>query len=127
MADKRAIKRGGGKFCSISCHSSHKLKRWRASGWKQKRNMSGSNNPSWKGGISKNKYHYRKIQKERYPEKVLAREKAHYAITQGKLKRMPCEVCGELKVHAHHDDYSMPLNVRWLCRKHHRELHGGKH
>lgn len=53
--------------------------------------------------------------------------KAHYsvsnAIRDGRLKRMPCEVCGEKRVHAHHDDYSMPLNVRWLCPAHHQQLH----
>nr|DAD85891.1 MAG TPA: hypothetical protein [Siphoviridae sp. ctGdK3] len=24
---------------------------------------------------------------------------------------------------AHHDDYSKPLQVRWLCRRHHKQLH----
>ena len=27
-------------------------------------------------------------------------------------------------VEAHHDDYFKPLDVRWLCFRHHRELHG---
>ena len=36
---------------------------------------------------------------------------------------MPCEVCGELKVEAHHDDYYKPFEVRWLCGHHHREHH----
>lgn len=41
----------------------------------------------------------------------------------GILIRQPCEICGELKVDAHHDDYTKPMDVRWLCRKHHNEHH----
>lgn len=44
-------------------------------------------------------------------------------IASGKLKREPCEVCGAIQVEAHHDDYSKPLEVRWLCHTHHREHH----
>jgi hypothetical protein len=52
-----------------------------------------------------------------------ARNMAARAIRSGKLKRLPCEVCGNLKSHAHHDDYSKPLDVRFLCDPHHREHH----
>jgi len=52
-----------------------------------------------------------------------ARWKARRAIASGALLRRPCEVCGAEKVDAHHDDYSKPLDVRWLCRPHHLELH----
>jgi hypothetical protein len=45
------------------------------------------------------------------------------AIKSGKLQRQPCEVCGATKVHGHHDDYTKPLDVRWLCPLHHRRLH----
>jgi hypothetical protein len=46
------------------------------------------------------------------------------AIRDGRLTKQPCEVCGNMdKVHAHHDDYSKPLAVRWLCPKHHAEWH----
>jgi len=45
------------------------------------------------------------------------------AIKCGLLVRKPCEVCSEEKVDAHHDDYTKPLDVRWLCRKHHNEHH----
>lgn len=55
--------------------------------------------------------------------KWLARWKTQRAIASGRLLRQPCEVCGIAKVDAHHDDYSEPLNVRWLCRKHHLEHH----
>lgn len=46
------------------------------------------------------------------------------AVRDGRLVRQPCEVCGATeKVQAHHDDYSKPLDVRWLCPKHHAEWH----
>lgn len=45
------------------------------------------------------------------------------AIQTGKLVRLPCEVCGIEEVDAHHDDYSKPLDVRFLCRKHHFDHH----
>ena len=45
------------------------------------------------------------------------------AIHSGRLTKKPCEVCGELKVHGHHDDYFKPLEVKWLCQKHHQEIH----
>lgn len=45
------------------------------------------------------------------------------AIKKGQLKRMPCEVCGKIKTHAHHEDYNEPLNVIWLCQPHHMKRH----
>ena len=44
------------------------------------------------------------------------------AITRGKVKRLPCFLCGE-KAHAHHPDYDRPLDVIWLCPMHHRQTH----
>jgi hypothetical protein len=38
------------------------------------------------------------------------------------ITRQPCWVCGE-KAEAHHPDYSRPLDVVWLCKKHHKEVH----
>lgn len=58
-----------------------------------------------------------------YPEKEAARRQVRSAIASGSLTRLSCEVCGAPEVEAHHDDYSRPLDVRWLCRVHHREHH----
>jgi hypothetical protein len=49
------------------------------------------------------------------------------ALISGALQKQGCEVCGSDVVDAHHDCYDEPLNVRWLCRRHHVRLHqGGK-
>lgn len=58
--------------------------------------------------------------------KIDARTNARRAIREGRLFREPCEVCGAAEVHAHHDDYSQPLNVRWLCPAHHRDHHAAE-
>lgn len=42
---------------------------------------------------------------------------------QWHLEKLPCELCGDLKAEAHHDDYSKALNIMWLCRKHHMQRH----
>jgi len=59
-----------------------------------------------------------------YPEKYAARNAVRSALRSGLLVRMPCEICGCEKSEAHHDDYSRPLDVRWLCRVHHLMHHG---
>lgn len=59
----------------------------------------------------------------RNPKKKYAREQVAYAIKTGKLTSQSCEVCGYEVTHAHHDDYSKPLDVRWLCDNHHKEWH----
>jgi len=60
---------------------------------------------------------------ERNAHKNHARQAVRFALKTGKLVRQPCEVCGLADSQAHHPDYSRKLEVRWLCRKHHWELH----
>ncbi len=46
------------------------------------------------------------------------------ALRDGKLTRNPtCESCGNNSEHAHHDDYTKPLDVRWLCAACHLQWH----
>jgi hypothetical protein len=64
---------------------------------------------------------YAKQARKRHPGKARARTKVARAVRAGKIKRLPCQTCGSLKVEAHHTDYRKPLSVVWLCRKHHME------
>lgn len=59
----------------------------------------------------------------RNPEKQHARITVNNAVRDGRLQKLPCEVCGEVSSHGHHDDYSKPLSVIWLCAFHHGERH----
>lgn len=51
------------------------------------------------------------------------RSYAHAYLRRGKITRQPCEACGLLRSQMHHDDYSKPLEVRWLCQQCHLNLH----
>ena len=76
--------------------------------------------PAGKKAVERATKNYR----EQNPEKYHATNIVNNAIRDGKLFAEPCEICGVIdKVHAHHDDYSKPLNVRWLCPLHHAQWH----
>ena len=109
------IKRGKGKFCSLSCAASQSAKN---------RDQSGNKNPKWCGGLSNSER--KKRYRERHPERHLAHYELTKAIRDGVLTPVPCEICGNPKVEGHHEDYSRPLDVIWLCKTHHLEAHGGR-
>lgn len=60
----------------------------------------------------------------RYPEKTRARGAVRRAVRNGTLIKHPCSVCGDDNSQAHHADYSKPLEVQWLCLRHHRAIEG---
>lgn len=55
--------------------------------------------------------------RNRNPEKYAAHSALEYALRAGRLtKPDACERCGEARrIHGHHEDYSKPLEVMWLC------------
>jgi len=95
------IKRGEGKYCSSLCRS------------KSQSHASSDNAKR----ARESKY------KKNNPVQNKARKMVWNAIQLGKIKRGLCEVCGGSKVEAHHCDYAKPLDVMWLCNKHHNEWH----
>jgi len=46
-----------------------------------------------------------------------------HAIQGGKLTPKPCVVCGKEKTQGHHEEYAKPLDVVWLCTRHHADRH----
>lgn len=59
----------------------------------------------------------------KYRAQRQAVQAVNVAVMRGELVRQPCIECGEVKVEAHHFDYYQPLDVVWLCRLHHVEVH----
>lgn len=66
-----------------------------------------------------------KQERDEYQEfKRSVRKVTQYYIKTGIIVKQSCEVCAVNEdVEAHHDDYNKPMEVRWLCRKHHLEHH----
>jgi hypothetical protein len=58
----------------------------------------------------------------KFPERAKANNAVTNAVRDGRLKKLPCLVCGEKAV-GHHPDYSRPLDVVWLCQAHHKQAH----
>lgn len=115
MALRQQLVIGAGKFCSVRCCGDHAA----ATG-----KFRGERNPRWLGGVSNDNMRYRNRQKERHPIEEAARRAVEREVRAGRMTRQPCEKCGATKTHGHHDDYTRPLVVRWLCRLHHDEHHG---
>lgn len=109
------VKSGKGRCCSHSCAASLSC---------INRDQSGAANNNWKGGSDNTgrKRRYR----EANPQKHTAHLVVRNALRKGDLQRGACEVCGEGKTEGHHNDYSRPLLVNWLCKKHHLSAHKGR-
>lgn len=63
--------------------------------------------------------------RKKHPERWRAQNAVSYALRKGQLVKGSCAQCGTSKdICAHHEDYSKPLDVVWLCRPCHIRHHG---
>jgi hypothetical protein len=123
LSEPRSCETCGGQFypradrpasrhCSQGCYLS-----------RPGQDAAGAKNPNWKGGVSQDHYAYTKRFRSKNPEKARAHRLVSYAKQTGKLVPQPCEECGAADAHAHHEDYSKPLEVRWVCQRCHNRHH----
>ncbi len=105
------LNRGRGKNCSPRCNLST-----------SPMHKKGASHPNFSGGDTARKRKYR----DRNPQKVHCRNMTRAAVGLGWIYKESCAVCGDPNSQCHHLDYSEPFLIRWLCRKHHLELHAGE-
>lgn len=65
------------------------------------------------------KAEYQRQHRAKNPLKSRARRILNYHVRVGNIAKKPCEVCGA-PAEAHHANYRKPLDVEWLCLRHHR-------
>ena len=71
----------------------------------------------------KNGYETERKSQKKFPDKLYAGNIVRKLVHQGKLIRGNCEVCFKPKAQGHHPNYCKPLDIRWLCPEHHRQVH----
>lgn len=85
------------------------------------------NHPELRKEIRSNwikKSDFQKKDRKKNLEKYRARDALNHAKREGRISQLPCADCKSEKSEAHHEDYSKPLEVIWLCLKCHRLRHG---
>ncbi len=64
--------------------------------------------------------------RDKFPEKYKAHTLVNNLVRDGKLiKPNECEICnyGSDRIEAHHENYEKPLDIFWLCKKCHNDIH----
>jgi len=69
------------------------------------------------------KQYFKEYDKQRDVLKKYARQNTNKLLSKGIIIKQKCLKCGDSNVEAHHPDYNKPLEVIWLCRIHHAEIH----
>jgi ribosomal protein S27AE len=117
----RTQKTGRGSYCKdcFRAYNSEKTKKDRDKYIEKSRNYRERN----KNIISEKQ----KIYQANNREKIIAHGLVRRALEKGTIiKKELCEKCGEPSVLSHHEDYSKPLDIMWLCLRCHQILHCDK-
>lgn len=70
-----------------------------------------------------NSNYQQRIKLDRFASlKKSARRKVQTEIEAGRIQRGSCSICNSPNAEAHHSDYSKPLDITWLCDKHHGQI-----
>lgn len=107
------------------CVKTYQRERRRTNPWVQEYDRDRAKEPHRKAAARAVTIRWR----EKYPERYQAQTAVGNAIRDGKLEKGEiCEIqgCARTDVHAHHEDYSKPLEVRWLCPLHHHRGHAAE-
>jgi hypothetical protein len=108
---------GCGLYCGMSCSGHDNAKK--SSHPKEE------NSPLWKGSDVKKKTEYIRRYKKNNPDKVIARSRSRSFVRRGVIEKKPCETCGCDKSEIHHNDYSEPTDIKFLCKQCHQSQHIG--
>ena len=92
---------------------------------------SGASNPRTAPELDDDRYYFADDEEPVKPpaattdEKLYARGQVSNALAKGQLIRGEvCQLCGSKdRIQAHHNDYSKPLDVVWICHSCHQRLH----
>jgi hypothetical protein len=110
------LKEGGGRFCSKRCNAKARPDTFGAKAHRWTKEEAAI--VSRLGGLASARVRHRNPvpYHHRHPDRVRAHRVVNYWLRKGRLVKTPCADCGTTnRLHAHHEDYSKPLDVIWLC------------
>lgn len=102
----------------MKCESRHAVE-WAKNNRDKKRKA----NNRYHAKISAERAMRTRLYRTRHPSAYAAHKAVQTALRNGTMVKRSCVICGSRKTHAHHEDYSKPLQVVWLCHAHHMERH----
>ena len=97
----------------------HRANREQANGYERERYAN-------EEGYAQKRRDQKEEQNKKNPHKIKARKKLRRQVKIGNIVRPTvCSDCGstDRKIQAHHNDYSKPLDVVWVCSLCHAKIH----
>ena len=108
-----------GRFCSANCRAQYAVRQ-------PKPGNRGERSYNYKHGL----YAGRKAGVIVRTDRDRIQDAVRHAVKRGRIvKSATCKRCGDSpkRMHAHHQDYSKPLEVQWLCGPCHARTHWDGH